>query len=403
MKNRKNNKERGTKMYAGPELPSTKKKKKNQTEYLISSSRLWDAFLSPLMLLKTSSVPKDKYCSIWWDQFEVSTLPHFFNCHNVSSWDWLWYTFVEFDQVQWPVPSCSWIWPSCMSTKARRGRHTLSIGFTSLLMHNFYRWAIWHLIRPFLDETSAWHLRSNRFHKSICYPFPFKLGDPWAQYRQQCQHPRQSDNREYHQNFRYLPPHLLGRHYQLQRSFQLTQSRPWEFGVLDWRAHAKLDFRPQIPCLHAHLHSASVYYPSKVATFSYIDLGKSRNWRLKTTATDIDIHGFTLNIEKRHDTILYAAQAGWVVYLEDKPHIFSTSVNTQKVRAWYKPQLEESKSINFGNVEFWKDPNVFVAWNIIDAGCGANFRPCMYAIMSLSLRVLVKKMSVRIARRNGKY
>jgi len=119
--------------------------------------------------------------------------------------------------------------------------------------------------------------------------------------------------------------------------------------------------------------------PKVVVFFNYIDLDKSRNWRLKTTATDIDVHGFSLNIETWDDTILYAAQAAWIAYPEDKPHIFSTSVNTQEVRAWYKPQLEQCKSISFGNVEFWKDPNVFVAWNMFDIDCGADFRLKMYA------------------------
>ena len=119
--------------------------------------------------------------------------------------------------------------------------------------------------------------------------------------------------------------------------------------------------------------------PPKVVVFlNYIDLDKSRNWRLKTTATDIDIHGFNLNIETWDDTILYAAQAGWIAYPEDKPHIFSTSVNTCEVRAWYKPQLEQSKSISFGDVEFWKVPNVFMALNSFDIDCRANFRLNMY-------------------------
>jgi H-type lectin domain len=119
--------------------------------------------------------------------------------------------------------------------------------------------------------------------------------------------------------------------------------------------------------------------PKVVVFFNYIDLDKRRNWRLKTTATDIDINGFTLNIETWDDTILYAAQAAWVAYPEDKPYIFSTSVNTHEVRAWYKPQLTQSKSINFADVEFLKDPNVFVAWNMFDIDCCANFRLSMYA------------------------
>ncbi|KAF9222878.1 hypothetical protein BS17DRAFT_161001 [Gyrodon lividus] len=46
----------------------------------------------------------------------------------------------------------------------------------------------------------------------------------------------------------------------------------------------------------------------------------------------------------------------------------------QEIQHLDKPQLQQSKSIGFGDVEFWKNPNVFVAWNMFDLGCGANFR-----------------------------
>lgn len=114
--------------------------------------------------------------------------------------------------------------------------------------------------------------------------------------------------------------------------------------------------------------------PNVVVFFNYIDLDCTKNWRLKTSASDIDVNGFTLNIETWSDTTLYAAQACWVAYPEDREHIFSTSVNTEDVRPWDKPQLQTSNSINFANTEFWKTPNVFVAWNEFDLDCKANFR-----------------------------
>jgi len=114
--------------------------------------------------------------------------------------------------------------------------------------------------------------------------------------------------------------------------------------------------------------------PKVLVFFNQIDLDKDRNWRLETTATDIDKTGFTLNIKTWSDTILYSATAGWIAYPEDRAHIFSTSVNTKEVRPWDKPQLKQSKSIGFGDVEFWKTPNVFVAWNVFDISKAANFR-----------------------------
>jgi hypothetical protein len=115
--------------------------------------------------------------------------------------------------------------------------------------------------------------------------------------------------------------------------------------------------------------------PPKVITFlNYIDLDNKHNWRLKTTATGIDVNGFTLNIETWGDTILYAAQACWIAYPEDEPHIFSMSANTTDVRPSNEPQLQQSKAITFNNVEFFKDPAVFVALNSFDIDCKANLR-----------------------------
>ncbi|KAG6903912.1 hypothetical protein DXG01_014036, partial [Tephrocybe rancida] len=114
--------------------------------------------------------------------------------------------------------------------------------------------------------------------------------------------------------------------------------------------------------------------PKVVVFFNYLDLAKGKNWRLKTNATAIDETGFTLNIETWSDTVLYAAQVGWVAYPEDITHIFSTSVSTRDLRPWDKPQATQSKAIEFGDVEFWKNPDVFVALNEIDIDSRFNLR-----------------------------
>jgi len=118
--------------------------------------------------------------------------------------------------------------------------------------------------------------------------------------------------------------------------------------------------------------------PKVVAFFNLIDLDKNHNWRLKTSATNIDTKGFTLHIETWADTILYAARVAWVAYPEDREHIFSTSVNTGEIRPWHEPRPTQSKAITFGNVEFWKTPSVFVALNIIDLDFKANLRVNAY-------------------------
>jgi len=114
--------------------------------------------------------------------------------------------------------------------------------------------------------------------------------------------------------------------------------------------------------------------PKVVVFFRLIDLDKGRDWRLRTSATGIDEKGFTLNIETWSDTILYAAGVGWIAYPEDRTHIFSISVNTGEIGLRDEPQTQHSKDISFGDVEFWKNPSVFVALNMFDLGCGHDFR-----------------------------
>ncbi|KAG6917579.1 hypothetical protein DXG01_001927 [Tephrocybe rancida] len=119
--------------------------------------------------------------------------------------------------------------------------------------------------------------------------------------------------------------------------------------------------------------------PSKVVALpNSLDLDKNKGWRFKTSATDIDVNGFTLHIETWGDTILYSAQVGWIASPEDETHIFSTSVNTQEVRPSNQPQATQSKAITFQDIEFWKKPDVFVALNSIDIDNKANLRVRAY-------------------------
>jgi len=115
--------------------------------------------------------------------------------------------------------------------------------------------------------------------------------------------------------------------------------------------------------------------PPKVVVFlNSIDLDGKHNWRLRTTATNIDRNGFTLSIESWDDSVLCAAQAGWIAYPEHSERIFSTSVNTMELRPRNQPRLQHSRRITFGNAKFSKNPDVFVALNSIDIDCRANLR-----------------------------
>ena len=118
--------------------------------------------------------------------------------------------------------------------------------------------------------------------------------------------------------------------------------------------------------------------PKVVVFFNRIGFERNRNFRAVTTASDIDVKGFTLNIETWSDTILHSAQTCWIAYPEDREHIFSTSVNTMDIRPWNQPQHEHSQEISFNSVEFLRNPSVFIALNYLDMDCKANLRVNAY-------------------------
>jgi hypothetical protein len=69
--------------------------------------------------------------------------------------------------------------------------------------------------------------------------------------------------------------------------------------------------------------------PNVVVFFNYIDLDRNRNWRLETTATDIDAEGFTLNIETWSNTIFYSAQGFAGLRIQRILNTFSADLLTQ--------------------------------------------------------------------------
>ena len=114
--------------------------------------------------------------------------------------------------------------------------------------------------------------------------------------------------------------------------------------------------------------------PKVIVFFNRIEFERNRNWRALTTATKIDVKGFTLNIETWSDTILHCAQTCWIAYPEDREYIFSASVSTMEVRPWKQPQKQTNKKILFNSIEFLKKPSVFIALNYLDMDCKANLR-----------------------------
>ncbi|KAI9431372.1 hypothetical protein H4582DRAFT_2103020 [Lactarius indigo] len=128
--------------------------------------------------------------------------------------------------------------------------------------------------------------------------------------------------------------------------------------------------------------------PKVVVFFNCINLLGIVSWHFSTTATDIDMEGFTLNIASRADDYLYTIRVGWIAYPEDRGHIFSTSVSTLEIRPPGQQQRQHSKEISFNSVEFLQKPSVFIALNLIDISTNANLRVNAY-VDSISTTRLV--------------
>ncbi|KAJ3576830.1 hypothetical protein NP233_g151 [Leucocoprinus birnbaumii] len=128
------------------------------------------------------------------------------------------------------------------------------------------------------------------------------------------------------------------------------------------------------PATHIHFQRPFLTPPKVVVFFNHINLDKDHDWNVFTTATDIDVDGFTLNIDTRGDTVLYRARVAWFAYPEDREHVYSTSINMRQIHQVGYPQfLHEIKPISFSETKFNGTPEVFVALNAFEISCKENF------------------------------
>ena len=114
--------------------------------------------------------------------------------------------------------------------------------------------------------------------------------------------------------------------------------------------------------------------PIVAVFFNCIEFDRSRTWRLKTTAADIDTKGFTLHIETWLDTILYAVRIGWIAHPANGARIFSNSVNTGGILPADRRGVRRSGELSFRALEMPSVPSVFIALNTLDIDCKAGLR-----------------------------
>ncbi|KAK7737618.1 hypothetical protein SLS63_002747 [Diaporthe eres] len=114
--------------------------------------------------------------------------------------------------------------------------------------------------------------------------------------------------------------------------------------------------------------------PPKVITWlQSLEMDKSRNWRIRVSATDIDKKGFTIHADSWADSILYSAGVTWLAYPADQQGVTSGRFDTQDVRPRQEPQHENSGVKDF-DVEFSKTPKVIMALDSLDYDHNRNLR-----------------------------
>lgn len=113
--------------------------------------------------------------------------------------------------------------------------------------------------------------------------------------------------------------------------------------------------------------------PKMVTWLQSLDMDKSRNWRIRVSATNVDKNGFTIHADSWADSILYSAGVTWLAYPADQPNVTSGKFNTQDVRPWQKPQAENSGFKDF-NTAFSETPKVIMAIDSLDYDHSKNLR-----------------------------
>ncbi|UNI13346.1 hypothetical protein JDV02_000097 [Purpureocillium takamizusanense] len=146
--------------------------------------------------------------------------------------------------------------------------------------------------------------------------------------------------------------------------FNTMEVRPWD--------------KPQLD------NDKVIYYQKKYDTvpelpvgLTSLDIGCAANIRIRALTSDATTEKFKASLQSWADTILYSAS---MTYLE-KSSTFSymqTGVyNTQETRPWNKPQLTQSKRINFAT-PFSSPPKVITWLQALDMDKSKNWRIKVY-------------------------
>lgn len=123
--------------------------------------------------------------------------------------------------------------------------------------------------------------------------------------------------------------------------------------------------------------------PKVIVWLKAVDMAKNFNYRVVAyPSPDISATGFTINIDTWTDSILYAADASWIAYVEpeDKARIHSGTGDSQQYRSWSPARLRNGAQVDFPAGTFDRMPKtILMAVNRFDFDCRANLRLKAYA------------------------
>lgn len=113
--------------------------------------------------------------------------------------------------------------------------------------------------------------------------------------------------------------------------------------------------------------------PKVICWLTTVDMGKDKNWRIKSYVTDVDTKGFTAHIDSWDDTVMYQAAITWLAYPANQPNVASGTFSTDDIRPANKPQSENSATVKFAK-KFENTPKLAMALSGFDYGCNRNLR-----------------------------
>ncbi|CAL8581163.1 hypothetical protein XPA_006866 [Xanthoria parietina] len=113
--------------------------------------------------------------------------------------------------------------------------------------------------------------------------------------------------------------------------------------------------------------------PKVICWLTTVDMGKDKNWRIKSYVTDVDPKGFTAHIDSWDDTVMYQAAITWIAYPANQANVASGTFSTDDIRPANKPQPENSATVKFAK-KFGETPKLAMALSGFDYGCNRNLR-----------------------------